>query len=45
MSRYSLEARAVPYTVFVSTYSPGEEATFVLAVHSDVPVSLCPIEG
>jgi len=32
------------YTVFVSTYSPGGEAAFVLSVHSDRPVELFPME-
>ena len=39
----SLSPRAQPYTVFVSTYEPGQETGFVLAVHSDLPVSLTPI--
>jgi hypothetical protein len=40
----TLERRAEPYTIFVSTYAPGEEASFVLAVYSDRPVGLAPID-
>ena len=28
------------YTVYVSTFSPGEEAAFLLSAHSDKPVEL-----
>ena len=40
----TLERRAEPYTIFVSTYAPGEEASFVLAVYSDRPVGLAAID-
>ena len=39
----TLRPRAQPYTVFVSTFDPGEETSFVISVHSDLPVSLTPI--
>jgi len=33
------------YTIFVSTFNPGEEAAFVLSVHADRPVELFLLTG
>ena len=41
----TLEPRPKPFTVFVSTFLPDEEATFVVSVFSERPVELKPMQS
>ena len=46
MRQVSCEAVLFPgrtYTIFVSTFNPGEEASFVVSVYSDRPIEVFPM--